>query len=206
MELLIWFIVSILAGMFLFLLAILFSRTKILGQAFLRGSKSDVRILIIFLRNVLHIQFDLVDGAKHFGLFLGAWKIYRKELTGKEKKQSEGKVSHREKQKNSFRSRFFVLKNYWRPGKQFLKQFFTQFKYFKLSGSVHLGFGSPSKTGMFYGYWLALKEFLPASSLVVQPEFLKKEASGWIATDVHVRLINLAKAIIPFWLKVRKIK
>jgi len=206
MELLIWLIVGIFAVTFLFLIAIFFSRTKILGKASLRDSKSDVRILIVFLRNIFNIQFDLVDGVKRIGLFLGTRKICRKELVGEKKVESGDKAGYREKEKSSLQSRFFVLKKYWQPGKQFLRQFFVQFKYFNLSGSVRLGFGSPSKTGMFYGYWLALKEFLPVSPLVVQPEFLKKEASGWISIDAQVRLINLAKIIIPFWLKVRKIK
>ena len=206
MKILIYLVISIFAIIFLFLIALLFSHTKISGEASRTDSKSDARILINFLRNVLTVRFDLVDGRKHMALFLVSWKIYQKELAGGERRKSKSKAVPRQKKKGSLQKKLLVLQSYWQPGKRFLKNLLVQFKYFKLDGAVNLGLGSPSKTGLFYGYWLATKEFIPASSLTVHPEFLKKEISGWISTDVQVRLVGLVKTAIPFWLKIRKIK
>jgi len=206
MKVLIWLIIGIFAATFLFLIALFFSRTKISGEVSRTDSKSNARILINSLRNVLSIQFDLFDGRKQIGFFLGSWKIYKKELAGREKGKTKAKTGPREKKKGSLQSKFLVLENYWQPGKHFLKKFLAQFKYFELNGVVHVGLGSPFTTGLFYGYWLAIREFIPASSLIVYPEFLEKEISGWISTDIQVRLIGLLKTAIPFWLKIRKIK
>ena len=208
MKIIAWLAAIIFIEIFFFLIFLLFSKTKIYGEIHLTDSKVRARVLINFLRDFLNIHFDYENGGKRIVFLLGKSVVYQKKLgkeTGK-KPELQAKRENGQKKKNSLKYRFLMLKRLWQPGRQFLNQFFNQFKFFGLNGDLHLGLGSPSQTGIFYGYWLMLREFIPSSSLVVHPEFLKKEASGCISTDIHVRLVNLVKIVVPFWFKVKKIK
>ncbi|NOY79243.1 MAG: hypothetical protein GXO76_15430 [Calditrichaeota bacterium] len=206
MNTLIGLFIGIFAGIFLFLIALFFSRTKISGEASRTESKLNARVLIKFLRNLLSVRFDFFDNRKQIGFFLGSWKIYQKDLTPKTPGKAKTKTRPPKKKKRSLQSRLLVLKKNWQPGRRTLKKLLVQFKFSNLEGVVHVGLGSPFTTGLFYGYWLAVREVIPLSSLTIYPEFLNKEISGWITTDVQFRLIGLVKTAVPFWLKIRKIK
>ncbi|GBD94853.1 hypothetical protein BMS3Abin05_02469 [bacterium BMS3Abin05] len=208
MKMAVWAILCILPGFFLLLLLLLFTKTKISGKADLTESEKNYHILFHFIQSILKIRVDFFEKSQTVDFFIGGRRVYRRSLSAEKKgrKTHEKRAGTLKDKKTALKGKVTLLKEIWPPGKSFLKKLFSQFKQFRLSGNIHFGLGSPSRTGMFFGYWLALKRLLPVSSLDVQPEFFKEGASGWIAAEFRVRLFNLLIAGIPFWLKIRKIQ
>ncbi len=191
----------------LFLLVLLFSKTRVAARARLDAQKKNLLVEALFFFRVLKFQFQLEGENKKIFFTLGDRPLFRKNLAGKEQPDSEKKpVKSASKKKPSAWRQIKLLKSGWALLENFLRRFFKSLHSFQISGDLLFGLGSPARTGIFWGVWKAAQNWLPSNTLILQPDFLGKKAEGWIATELHFRLVHLLRAGVPLFFGFRRLR